>query len=189
MEVTIHKLPEDVRAFLSTDWHIVYDQRFALPARPEFLLPKRQARTKGSGARTHGGVSMEETIVPVAHFELQRPDTPDLRLQIEGKLTTDSPTRVTLHLANLSDWDVRDLDLDLAPLGMWLNVAIVPAGQDVEVPADAKPSVSGVQPIGVRFRVQGGRWRELRVEVVVEPSESERLLGEDRAGSLLEEDF
>ena len=115
-------LGSEMRAQLAMDWFVLEGERFGLPADSVWLLPREQRATTSGVQRTHGGASLDETLVPVASFVPRSPSAPTLVVTLDGRLVAGSPSPAMLTIANLSTRVLHAVRVRISALGAGMEV-------------------------------------------------------------------
>lgn len=181
-------LAPEVRAYVAADWFVVEGERFGLPADSIWLLPRQQRSTTAGTMRTHGGSSLEETLVPVASFALRSKTAPAVAVNLEGRLTAHSAFTATLTFANVSLRVLRGVSVRIPELHITVGIHRVGPEEIVSLPVTAVPDRSGQLEISASVTATGEPRQSLTLHLYIEPTEGERLLGEDRLGSFFGEE-
>jgi hypothetical protein len=170
------------------NWYVIEGEGFNLPKDAVWIVPKRQQRTRGGSLRVHGRPSLEETIVPIAEFSFYQQAALKLHLSIQGKLTKDVESKITLQVTNNETWVVKDVTVEIPDLGIKTSLSgIRPDTTDVVI-TEARPKQSGNRRVTAQITSRGGPFQWEEIPVSIEQSEAERLLGEDRVANFFDEE-
>lgn len=91
-------------------WYILDHDRFQLDR--HYLVPRGYGYIKRRPSGwTHGGLTPEETIVPLLHLSSERPQVIAIELELRGMLRAGQAGTVTALLRNLNPFPVQDLTL------------------------------------------------------------------------------
>jgi hypothetical protein len=190
LQLEAHKggLAPEVRSHVAADWFVLEGERFGLPADAIWLLPRQQRATSSRTLRTHGGSSFDETLVPVASFALLSKSAPAVALRLEGRLVAGSPSMATLTFTNVSPRALRGVSIRIPELHASVEIARVGPGENVSLQVTALPDRSGQIGVSASVTATGEPRQSVILYVYIEPTEGERLLGEDRLGSFFGEE-
>lgn len=94
----------------------------------KFFLPKEENKgynlfylicqynyhiNSATSSNTHGGFSMNETIIPFGVFEKELEDVMDLEVTISGELVYDNDSKLIVKIFNPNDFDIKDAHLSI----------------------------------------------------------------------------
>ena len=181
-------LGSEIRAQLAVDWFVLEGERFGLPADSVWLVPREQRATASGVQRTHGGASLDETLVPVASFVLRSPSAPTLVVTLDGRLVAGSPSPAMLMIANLSTRVLRAVSVRISALGVSMEVGRIEPEDVVARPVTVLAIRSGQVEVTATVSALGEPRQSVSVRASVDPSEAERLLGDDRLGNFFAEE-
>jgi hypothetical protein len=170
------------------NWYVIEGEGFNLPKDAVWIVPKRQQRTRGGSLRVHGRPSLEETIVPIAEFSFYQQAALKLHLSIQGKLTKDMESKITLQVTNYETWVVKDVTVEIADLGIKTSIPEIRPDTTDAVITEARPKQSGNRRVIAQITSRGGPFQWEEILVSIEQSEAERLLGEDRVADFFDEE-
>lgn len=96
----------------------------------KFLLPKEENHehnlfylickynyhiSNTTGSNTHGGLSMNETIIPFGVFEKKLENIKDLDITIFGELAYDTDSKLIVKIINPNDFEIKNAHLSIRP--------------------------------------------------------------------------
>lgn len=94
----------------SEEWYVLDRDSFQLDR--HYLVPRKYTYLKRRPSGwTHGGLTPEETIVPLLHLAPERPQLYPLELELHGTLRANQGNRITAHLRNLNSFPLTELTL------------------------------------------------------------------------------
>lgn len=174
----------------SAAWHVIWreqSEQFGLPeSSPSegtvvaWLMPRLlQYVRRGRGNYVHGGLSMYETIVPLAILARGQLEMEAPVVTLTGQLTSEEEGMLSIAILNKNDLPLRALEIDVPELGV-RNLRVGDVG-----PNDVKSSVvsvippkSGDIPVQVILHGESGglrkRFQETRI-LTVQPGRRERM--------------
>lgn len=181
-------LSSEARAHIDTEWFLLEGERYGLPAGSAWIVPREQRAITSGVHRTHGGASLDETLVPVASFVPRSLSAPQIAITVDGRIVAGSPSSASLTIANLSGRILRDLTVRISSLGATVAVERIEADGVVARPVTVLADRSGQIQVNATVSALGEPRQSVAVVVSVNPSEAERLLGDDRLGGFFGEE-
>jgi hypothetical protein len=106
-------------------WHVIDRSKmesFGLPKYEGkysvlfYLLAKYGYYLSGRGTNTHGGISMNETIIPYAVMEKTRYVIRDLVIDLSGDLVCNQQSNLTINLYNPNEFRIKDVHVKMKPI-------------------------------------------------------------------------
>jgi hypothetical protein len=174
----------------SAAWHVIWreqSEQFGLaessPSEGEvvaWLMPRLfQYVSKGKGNYVHGGLSMYETIVPIAvlargELEIEAPV-----VILTGRLVSEEEGVLSIAILNKNDRPLQDLVIEIPELGLrGLRARDIGPGDVERLDVSVIPPASGDVPVQVVLDGEIGgmrkRFEEMRV-LTVQPGRRERM--------------
>jgi hypothetical protein len=181
-------LGAEARAHVADDWFVLEGERYGLPDESIWLVPREQRATAAGTVRAHGGASLDETLVPVASFVFQSRSTPQLILTLEGRLAAGSASPATLTLANIGTRAIRGVTVRIPDVHATVAIERIGPEEVVARPVSVLAERSGSLDVSATVSAVGEPRQTLTLRLYVDPTEAERLLGDDRLGSFFGED-
>ncbi len=98
--------------------------------------------TKGSN--THGGISMNETIIPFGVFGKEIKDVKDLELSIEGDLTYNFSSKAIVKIYNQNNFDITNALLSVTPFVYDYTIDLIEKKSYKQVELNIIPDRQGI---------------------------------------------
>lgn len=171
-------------------WHVIWREQaeqFGLaessPSEGEviaWLMPRLfQYVSKGKGNYVHGGLSMYETIVPVAVLSRGELQVEPPVVTLTGRLASEEETTLSIAILNKNDRPLQDLVISIPELGLTgLQAGDIGPGDVKKLDVPVVPPKSGDIPVQIALDGEVGgvrnRFEETRV-VSVQPGRRERI--------------
>ena len=184
-------LDPSIREALESDWYILSGSSYRLPPKLTFLLPRRLAPVANGGGRSHGGASMLETIVPLIEVAVSTPAWADLVTRLDAvNLVAASTGQARLTVKNPNAHDIGTALVRIDELQVCQQIGPLPREQTQSFDLIVVPTKSGSHTMeGVlEYEIFSANRRDTFVaNVVVQPSEQERMAGKHLADGLFDD--
>ncbi len=189
----ITSLLQTVKGFYgghSAAWHVIWreqSEQFGLtessPSEGEvvaWLMPRLfQYVRKGRGNYVHGGLSMYETIVPVALLVRGKVEVEAPVVTLSGRLTSEEEGELSIAVLNRNDRPLQNVVVDIPELGLrGLSAGDIGPGVVEKLGALAIPAKSGDIPVQLVLHTEVGgvhRQFEQTCVITVQPGRRERM--------------
>ena len=174
----------------SAAWHVIWreqSEQFGLPeSSPSegevvaWLMPRLlQYVRRGRGNYVHGGLSMYETIVPVAVLSKGRLELEAPVVTLTGRLASEEESTLSIAILNKNDMPLQNLTIDIPEVGLKrLQVGDIGPRGVGNLAVSVIPPKSGDIPVQVILCGEVGgvrkRFEETRV-LAVQPGRRERM--------------
>jgi hypothetical protein len=192
-EQDIASVLETVKGFYggySAAWHVIWreqSEQFGLAEGSlsegevvAWLMPRLfQYVRKGRGNYVHGGLSMYETIVPVARLVRGEVEVEAPVMTLSGRLTSEEEGELSIAVLNRNDRPLQNAVVDIPELGLrGLSAGDIGPGVMEKLIVLAVPAKSGDIPVQLILYAEVGGVRkqfEQTCAITVQPGRRERM--------------
>jgi len=136
------------------EWHVIRKDNmdnFALPNKDEkhnilfYLIAKYGFHIGGiRGSNVHGGLSMNETIIPFVVMKKKHSEIKRLIIDISGELVTNTISKISITVINENNFDVKNLRLSMHPLYFEKVIDFISSHEKVIFEENIIPSIEGI---------------------------------------------
>lgn len=162
---------EIVKYFKSSEqkekWHLIERENMSSYGLPEKISKNNNVAwaitkypyylSKRGGSNVHGGLSMEETIIPFMVMERGEIELKPIDISVEGNLEINKESNISIRLYNKNSINIREITIESKDIELYYKLdCIAPRSQEI-IKYNLKPNISGKLnfKITIEYSVRG----------------------------------